>query len=47
MYDLVAVVSDIMKEFYDYYREKVDYISDLVKKRKKLFIKLYLMEKNC
>ena len=39
MYDLVDVVSEIMKEFYDYLPEKVSYISDLVKKRKKLFIR--------
>lgn len=39
MYDLVAVVSDIMKEFYDYLPEKVDYISDLVKKEEEAFHK--------
>lgn len=39
MYDLVAIVSDIMKEFYDYLPEKVNYISDLVKKEEEAFHK--------
>lgn len=39
MYDLVAVVSEIMKEFYDYLPEKVSYISDLVKKEEEAFHK--------
>ena len=39
MYNLVAVVSDVMKEFYDYLPEKVSYISDLVKKEEEAFHK--------
>ena len=39
MYDLVDVVSEIMKEFYDYLPEKVSYISDLVKKEEEAFHK--------
>lgn len=39
MYDLVAIVSDIMKEFYEYLPEKVNYISDLVKKEEEAFHK--------
>lgn len=31
MYELVSVVSDIMKDYYDYLPEKVDFISRLVK----------------
>ena len=37
MYNLVGVVSEIMKEFYDYLPEKVSYISDLVKKEERGF----------
>ena len=39
MYNLVDVVSDIMKDFYDYLPEKVSYISDLVKKEEEAFHK--------
>ena len=39
MYNLVGVVSKIMKEFYDYLPEKVSYISDLVKKEEEAFHK--------
>ena len=39
MYDLVQVVSDIMKEFYDYLPEKVSFISDMVKKEEEAFHK--------
>lgn len=39
MYNLVSVVSDIMKEFYDYLPGKVNYISDLVKKEEEAFHK--------
>ena len=39
MYNLVGVVSEIMKEFYDYLPEKVSYISDLVKKEEETFHK--------
>lgn len=39
MYDLVNVVSNIMKEFYDYLPQKVDYIRDLVKKEEEAFHK--------
>ncbi|MFQ6791958.1 alanine--tRNA ligase [Thomasclavelia sp.] len=39
MYNLVATVSDIMKEFYDYLPAKVNYISDLVKKEEEAFHK--------
>ncbi|WP_308698060.1 alanine--tRNA ligase [uncultured Thomasclavelia sp.] len=39
MYNLVSTVSDIMKEFYDYLPEKVDYISDLVRKEEEAFHK--------
>ena len=39
MYNLVGVVSEIMKEFYDYLPEKVSYISDLVKKEEEAFHK--------
>ncbi len=37
--NLVGVVSEIMKEFYDYLPEKVSYISDLVKKEEEAFHK--------
>lgn len=39
MYNLVGVVSDIMKEFYDYLPAKVSYISDLVRKEEEAFHK--------
>lgn len=39
MYDLVQVVSDIMKEFYDYLPEKVSFISEMVKKEEEAFHK--------
>lgn len=39
MYNLVGVVSDIMKEFYDYLPEKVSFISDMVKKEEDSFHK--------
>lgn len=39
MYNLVGVVSEIMKEFYYYLPEKVSYISDLVKKEEEAFHK--------
>lgn len=39
MYNLVGVVSEIMKEFYDYLPGKVGYISDLVKKEEEAFHK--------
>lgn len=39
MYNLVGVVSEIMKEFYDYLPEKFSYISDLVKKEEEAFHK--------
>lgn len=39
MYNLVGVVSDIMKDFYDYLPEKVNYISDLVRKEEEAFHK--------
>ncbi|MFV0394728.1 MAG: alanine--tRNA ligase [Coprobacillaceae bacterium] len=39
MYQLVNIVSDIMKEYYDYLPEKVNYVSDLVKKEEDAFHK--------
>ena len=39
MYQLVAIVADIMKDFYDYLPEKVDYVSGLVKKEEEAFHK--------
>lgn len=39
MYKLVYIVSDIMKEFYDYLPEKADYVSGLVKKEEEAFHK--------
>ena len=39
MYKLVYIVSDIMKEFYDYLQEKADYVSGLVKKEEEAFHK--------
>ena len=39
MYKLVYVVSDIMKEFYDYLPAKADYVSGLVKKEEEAFHK--------
>ena len=39
MYNLVGVVNEIMKEFYDYLPGKVGYISDLVKKEEEAFHK--------
>lgn len=46
MYELVGVVADIMKDFYDYLPAKVEYVSGLVKKKKKHSTKHYLTEKN-
>lgn len=39
MYELVYVVADIMKDFYDYLPEKADYVSGLVKKEEEAFHK--------
>lgn len=39
MYELVYVVADIMKEFYDYLPAKADYVSGLVKKEEEAFHK--------
>jgi len=39
MYELVYVVSDIMKDFYDYLPAKADYVSGLVKKEEEAFHK--------
>ena len=39
MYELVSVVGDIMKDFYDYLPAKVDYVSGLVKKEEEAFHK--------
>lgn len=39
MYQLVATVSDIMKDYYDYLPAKVDYVSDLVRKEEEAFHK--------
>ncbi len=39
MYELVYVVVDIMKDFYDYLPTKVDYVSGLVKKEEEAFHK--------
>lgn len=39
MYNLVGIVSDIMKEFYDYLPEKVSFISEMVKKEEDSFHK--------
>ena len=39
MYELVSVVADIMKDFYDYLPSKVDYVSGLVKKEEEAFHK--------
>lgn len=39
MYNLVGIVSDIMKDFYDYLPEKVPFISDIVKKEEEAFHK--------
>lgn len=39
MYKLVYVVSDIMKDFYDYLPAKADYVSNLVKKEEEAFHK--------
>lgn len=39
MYKLVYVVSDIMKEFYDYLPAKADFVSDLVKREEEAFHK--------
>lgn len=39
MYELVGVVADIMKDFYDYLPSKVDYVSGLVKKEEEAFHK--------
>ena len=37
MYELVYVVADIMKDFYDYLPAKADYVSGLVKKGRRSF----------
>jgi alanyl-tRNA synthetase len=39
MYQLVATVSDIMKDYYEYLPAKVDYVSDLVRKEEEAFHK--------
>ena len=39
MYELVGVVVDIMKDFYDYLPAKVEYVSGLVKKEEEAFHK--------
>ena len=39
MYELVGVVADIMKDFYDYLPAKVEYVSGLVKKEEEAFHK--------
>ena len=39
MYELVYVVADIMKDFYNYLPEKADYVSGLVKKEEEAFYK--------
>lgn len=39
MYELVYVVADIMKDFYDYLPAKADYVSGLVKKEEEAFHK--------
>ena len=39
MYELVFIVSDMMKEFYDYLPEKAQYVSGLVKKEEEAFHK--------
>ncbi len=39
MYDLVYVVGDIMKDFYDYLPSKADFVSTLVKKEEEAFHK--------
>lgn len=39
MYQLVYVVADIMKDFYDYLPSKADYVSGLVKKEEEAFHK--------
>lgn len=39
MYQLVGIVSDIMKDYYDYLPSKVQYVSDLVKKEEEAFHK--------
>ncbi len=42
MYNLVPMVSDMMKDFYDYLPEKVDFISTMVKKEEEAFHKTLL-----
>ena len=42
MYDLVPLVCDMMKEFYDYLPEKQDFISTMVKKEEEAFHKTLL-----
>ena len=39
LYTLVPIVSDIMKEFYNYLPEKVQYVSDLVRREEEAFHK--------
>ena len=39
MYQLVEIVSDIMKDYYEYLPDKVGYVSDLVKKEEEAFHK--------
>lgn len=41
MYDLVPLVCDMMKDFYDYLPEKQDFISTMVKKEEEAFHKTY------
>ena len=42
MYDLVPLVCDMMKDFYDYLPEKQDFISTMVKKEEEAFHKTLL-----
>ena len=42
MYDLVTLVCDMMKDFYDYLPEKQDFISTMVKKEEEAFHKTLL-----
>lgn len=42
MYDLVPLVADMMKDFYDYLPEKADFVATLVKKEEESFHKTLL-----
>ena len=46
MYELVYVVADIMKDFYDYLPAKADYVSGTCEKREEASIKHYQMVKS-